>query len=298
MALRTIERVFIALGVCAVSALCSLYITKSTAQSGQPQAEGGVSPIYGIAIPAGYREWRLISVNHLSGAGGKLKQVRAQLGNEIAIKAFREGTLPFPDGAIIAALHWNESLSDENNKVLALYFPAPTSNRPWPGRPRMFSSWSRTQRSTPQQAAGALPTSRTTNLATRRCTKLASPATSLPKPATTSSLITPLPPDRVIKSARAGGRRDRIINVRSRVEAFPQGPIFLPASPNQYLNRYKAIGKTVIPPTSQKTKAFRHDCWQKNLARSSVTVDRCNGHALACDCATATAQAEYSRDHG
>ena len=123
MALRTIEKAFIALGVCAVSALCSLYITKSTAQSGQPQAEGGASPIYGIAIPAGYREWRLISVNHLSGAGGKLKQVRAQLGNDIAIKAFREGTLPFPDGAIIAALHWNETLSDENNKVLAIGFP-------------------------------------------------------------------------------------------------------------------------------------------------------------------------------
>jgi len=123
MALRTIEKAFIALGVCAVSALCSLYITKSTAQSGQPQAEGGASPIYGIAIPAGYREWRLISVNHLSGAGGKLKQVRAQLGNDIAIKAFREGTLPFPDGAIIAALHWNENLSDENNKVLAIGFP-------------------------------------------------------------------------------------------------------------------------------------------------------------------------------
>jgi hypothetical protein len=123
MALRTIEKVFIVLGVCAVSALCSLYVTKSTAQSGQPQAEGGASPIYGIAIPAGYREWRLISVNHLSGAGGKLKQVRAQLGNDIAIKAFREGTLPFPDGAIIAALHWNENLSDENNKVLAIGFP-------------------------------------------------------------------------------------------------------------------------------------------------------------------------------
>jgi hypothetical protein len=123
MALHTIEKAFIALGVCAVSALCSLYITKSTAQSGQPQAEGGASPIFSIAIPAGYREWRLISVNHLSGAGGKLKQVRAQLGNDIAIKAFREGTLPFPDGAIIAALHWNENLSDENNKVLAIGFP-------------------------------------------------------------------------------------------------------------------------------------------------------------------------------
>ena len=91
------------------------------AKEGQPQADSNASPIYGITIPAGYRDWRLISVNHL--AGGNLKQVRAQLGNDIAIKAFREGKLPFPDGTIIAALHWNEVASDENNKVLASGFP-------------------------------------------------------------------------------------------------------------------------------------------------------------------------------
>jgi Cytochrome P460 len=73
-------------------------------------------------IPAGYRDWRLISVNHL--AGGSLKQLRAQLGNDIAIEAFRAGKLPFPDGAIIAALHWNEVSSDENNMVLATGFAA------------------------------------------------------------------------------------------------------------------------------------------------------------------------------
>ena len=50
--------------------------------------------------------------------------MRAQLGNDIAIKAFREGKLPFPDGTIIAALHWKETSSDENNKVLALGFPS------------------------------------------------------------------------------------------------------------------------------------------------------------------------------
>jgi hypothetical protein len=85
------------------------------------EADGEASPIYGVRIPAGYRDWRVISVNHL--AGSNLKQVRAQLGNDIAIKAFREGTLPFPDGTIIAALHWNEASSDENNKVLAIGFP-------------------------------------------------------------------------------------------------------------------------------------------------------------------------------
>lgn len=85
------------------------------------EADGVASPIYGVRIPAGYRDWRLISVNHL--AGGSLRQVRAQLGNDIAVKAFREGKLPFPDGTIIAALHWNEASSDENNKVLATGFP-------------------------------------------------------------------------------------------------------------------------------------------------------------------------------
>jgi len=35
-----------------------------------------------------------------------LDELRVILGNAIAIKAFREGTLPFPDGAIIAKLGW------------------------------------------------------------------------------------------------------------------------------------------------------------------------------------------------
>ena len=126
MTLRDTGQVLGVLGVFATIAVCTLYVTKSTAQSGkegQPQTESNASPIYGITIPDGYRDWRLISVNHLAGAGGKLKQVRAQLGNDIAIKAFREGKLPFPDGTVIAALHWNEASSEENNKVLDIGFP-------------------------------------------------------------------------------------------------------------------------------------------------------------------------------
>ena len=121
---RATVEAFGALGVCAIIGVCTLYVTKSTAQSakeGQSQAESNASPIYGVTIPAGYRDWRLISINHL--AGGNVKQVRAQLGNDIAMEAFRAGNLPFPDGTIIAALHWNEASSDENNKVLASGFP-------------------------------------------------------------------------------------------------------------------------------------------------------------------------------
>jgi hypothetical protein len=115
-----------ALGICATIGVGTLYVTKSTAQSAnptRPQAEPNASPIYGVTIPDGYRDWRLISVKQLTGAAGKLKQLRAQLGNDIATKAFRDGTLPFPDGAIIAALHWNEVSSDADNKVLAVGFP-------------------------------------------------------------------------------------------------------------------------------------------------------------------------------
>ena len=92
------------------------------------QSDGEAAPIYGIKLPQGYRDWRLISVKQLTGkqltgAGGKLKQLRAQLGNDVAIKAFRDGTLPFSDGAIIAALHWNEDSSDADNQALAAGFP-------------------------------------------------------------------------------------------------------------------------------------------------------------------------------
>jgi hypothetical protein len=87
------------------------------------QSGGDAAPIYGIKLPQGYRDWRLISVKRLTGAGGKLKQLRAQLGNDIAIAAFREGKLPFPDGSIIAALHWNEDSSDFDNQALAAGFP-------------------------------------------------------------------------------------------------------------------------------------------------------------------------------
>jgi cytochrome P460 len=60
------------------------------------------------------RDWRLISVAHEE---GDLNDLRAILGNDIAIKASREGKLPFPDGTIIARLAWSYVPSEENNKA-------------------------------------------------------------------------------------------------------------------------------------------------------------------------------------
>jgi len=78
------------------------------------RADGAIAPAFGIKPPSGYRDWRLISVAHEE---GKLNDIRAILGNDVAIKAYRDGTFPFPDGAIIARLAWNYISSEENNKV-------------------------------------------------------------------------------------------------------------------------------------------------------------------------------------
>jgi len=77
-------------------------------------ADEEAAPIFGVKIPAGYRDWKLISVTHEE---GDFNQLRAQLGNDLAIQAYREGKLPFPDGAIIVALHWKRVPSEEDNKV-------------------------------------------------------------------------------------------------------------------------------------------------------------------------------------
>ena len=84
------------------------------------QVDEKASPIYGVTIPPGYRDWKLIAVDQL--VTDKSDQLRAQLGNDIAINAFKEGKIPFPDGTAIAALHWNRVRSEDNDKVLLSEF--------------------------------------------------------------------------------------------------------------------------------------------------------------------------------
>jgi hypothetical protein len=77
-------------------------------------ADEAAAPVFGIKIFPGYRDWRLISVAHEE---GNLNDIRAILGNDVAIKAYREGKLPFPDGTVIARIAWSDVPSEENNKV-------------------------------------------------------------------------------------------------------------------------------------------------------------------------------------
>jgi hypothetical protein len=74
--------------------------------------EGAAS--YVTSIPPGYRDWKLVSVAHEE---GNFHSFSAVLGNDLAIQAYRDAKVSFPDGAIIAALHYRHVPSAENNKV-------------------------------------------------------------------------------------------------------------------------------------------------------------------------------------
>jgi hypothetical protein len=80
-------------------------------------ADDAAASIAAGKLPPGYRDWRLISVAREEGT---LDDIRAVLGNDLAIKAYREakgGNPPFPEGTIIARLAWSYESSAENNKT-------------------------------------------------------------------------------------------------------------------------------------------------------------------------------------
>jgi hypothetical protein len=92
------------------------------------QVNREAAPVFVDKIPPGYRDWRLISISH---EAGNLNSIGAVLGNDVAIKACREGKLPYPDGTIIAALHYSHVPSDENNRVFGQaqsFVPGPPTN--------------------------------------------------------------------------------------------------------------------------------------------------------------------------
>ena len=116
---------------CAVTVSIVILRQKSQAQSTSPHladktdatiadASGAKSntqdssPVLVTEIPPGYRDWKVVSVAH---EAGNLNDIRAILGNDIAIKAYREGKLPFPEGAIVGRIAWSYVSSEENNKT-------------------------------------------------------------------------------------------------------------------------------------------------------------------------------------
>src|SRR5262245_45349922 len=68
------------------------------------RADQTAAPVFVTTIPPGYRDWKVVSVAH---EAGDLNDIRAVLGNDLAIKAYRDGKLPFPEGAIVGRVAWS-----------------------------------------------------------------------------------------------------------------------------------------------------------------------------------------------
>jgi hypothetical protein len=69
-------------------------------------ADDAVSPIFGVKIPDGYGQWELISVSHST------DEIKGIVGNGTALKAYRAGQLPFPDGSILVKRSWKRQPLD------------------------------------------------------------------------------------------------------------------------------------------------------------------------------------------
>ncbi|WP_232627656.1 cytochrome P460 family protein [Methylobacterium sp. Leaf118] len=84
----------------------SIIAASGVAQSSDKPA----SPIYGATIPDGYRAWQLIAP---ALEDAPLNELRAVVGNEVAVKAYSAGTSPFPDGTILVKLAWERVQSSD-----------------------------------------------------------------------------------------------------------------------------------------------------------------------------------------
>jgi hypothetical protein len=72
--------------------------------SASESPKDNAAPRADITLPADYRDWSVIAVAREE---GKIDDVRAILGNDIAFRAARAGTLPYPDGSVIVRLAWS-----------------------------------------------------------------------------------------------------------------------------------------------------------------------------------------------
>jgi hypothetical protein len=99
----------------AVVALVPLAGLTACQAAESPPAGRDASPIYGITLPPGYRDWPLVTVAREEGT---LDDLRAVLGNDVALRAVRRGTLPYPDGTVMARVAWHYVSSPDDDRVL------------------------------------------------------------------------------------------------------------------------------------------------------------------------------------
>ena len=87
---------------------CVPYLVSIALADGPATAEA--SPIFGVRIPAGYKQWELVAPAE---EAAPLNELRAVVGNQTAIGAYQDGKLPFPDGTILVKRAWKRAQSPD-----------------------------------------------------------------------------------------------------------------------------------------------------------------------------------------
>ena len=92
----------------------ALSVVAATASATEADAPD-VSPIFGVSVPEGYRDWTLIAPAE---EAPPLDELRVVLGNPTVVKAIKDLKGPFPDGSVLVKLAYKRKQSPE--------FPAAT----------------------------------------------------------------------------------------------------------------------------------------------------------------------------
>lgn len=95
---------FAALAVAATAVPTALYAMHAG------KDEGPAAPIYGVRLPTGYLDWPLVAPAQ---EAAPLDELRVVVGNPVAMRAYREGTRPFPDGTVLVKRAWKHEASPD-----------------------------------------------------------------------------------------------------------------------------------------------------------------------------------------
>jgi len=87
---------------------CVPYLV-SIALAGDP-VTGDASPIFGVTVPVNYKQWELIAPAE---EAAPLDELRAVVGNQVAIDAYQDGKLSFPNGTILVKRAWKRAQSPD-----------------------------------------------------------------------------------------------------------------------------------------------------------------------------------------
>lgn len=105
-----------ALALAASAALLAHPALSAPADNKAPaKPDPNASPIYGVTIPKGYRQWEFVAP---ALEKEPLNELRTVVGNKIAMDAYKKGKLPFPDGSILVKLAYKYTQSPDFESAL------------------------------------------------------------------------------------------------------------------------------------------------------------------------------------